>query len=453
MTRIAAIALLTLRGAVRSRMVLLLLGLLVMTVAGLPLTIKGDETVVGEVQILVNYTLGLAMLILSVATLWAGCATVSLEWQRQQLQLVLTKPVHPLLLWLGKWLGLVLLNAVLLLACAGITAGLLRWRLRESLADPVRRAILDSEILIARRPLRAQPVSVEAETAQRLREELARGTVPTNEAPEFVRHAIRRSLLTRAFSVPPGGRRVWAYPHPGPLAKGTDVLLRFRFSSSTLDLQPVRGLWTIRRGDQPPAFQQTTEAPSMAWHTLRVPAAPLQGEGPLVVEYANIHSTPVTVVFSPEEGLEVLARAGRFGPNYLRAILVLFGRLVLVSAFGITAGSLFSMPVAAFVSGFLLFLLQIAGYLQTQAAQAVVLPARSGGARLGARISQGLFALLHAVVRPLQTPDALDQLALGKLVAWGQVARVALIQGVCYPLLLALLAAAIMRRREPGLAE
>ena len=47
--------------------------------AGLPLTVKGDGTIEGQVQIVIGYTLGLASVLLSMSTLWAGCAAVSAE--------------------------------------------------------------------------------------------------------------------------------------------------------------------------------------------------------------------------------------------------------------------------------------------------------------------------------------------------------------------------------------
>ena len=111
------------RSAIRSRVVGVLLCLLLLAIIGLPLTVKGDGTLTGEVQVLLTYTLGAVTMILSIATLWAGCAAVSTEVEEKQIHLILTKPVNRFEVWLGKWLGLVTLNAVLLLVSgAGIDA-------------------------------------------------------------------------------------------------------------------------------------------------------------------------------------------------------------------------------------------------------------------------------------------------------------------------------------------
>ena len=69
MTRILAIAGIAVRNAVRSRIVVILLAALLLAVVGIPLTIKGDGTVEGHIQILLRYSLGAATLLLSIATL------------------------------------------------------------------------------------------------------------------------------------------------------------------------------------------------------------------------------------------------------------------------------------------------------------------------------------------------------------------------------------------------
>src|SRR5436190_16992898 len=114
MSKVLAIAGIAIRNAIRSRVVVVLLGLLLVAIVALPLTIKGDGTIAGTVQVLLRYTLGAVTIILSIATLWAGCAAISMEVQEHQVHLVVTKPVYRAQLWLGKWLGLFILNTVLL---------------------------------------------------------------------------------------------------------------------------------------------------------------------------------------------------------------------------------------------------------------------------------------------------------------------------------------------------
>ncbi|MBU4459810.1 MAG: hypothetical protein KJ579_04515, partial [Verrucomicrobia bacterium] len=88
MTRIPAIAAVTVRGAIRSRVLVSLLAVLALVIVGLPLSIKGDGTVGGMVQVLLSYTLEFAGLILALAIVWAGCGAVSLEVRDRQIHLI-----------------------------------------------------------------------------------------------------------------------------------------------------------------------------------------------------------------------------------------------------------------------------------------------------------------------------------------------------------------------------
>lgn len=72
MTKIAAIALLAFKTAVRSKLFVSLMVVLALTVIGLPLTVKGDGTLAGDITILLQYTLGLAAIILGSVVLWSA---------------------------------------------------------------------------------------------------------------------------------------------------------------------------------------------------------------------------------------------------------------------------------------------------------------------------------------------------------------------------------------------
>jgi len=125
MQQIFAIAQLSIRNAVRSKIVISLLVLLLASVVLLPLTIKGDGTLAGFIQILLSYTLGLASFILALTTLWAGSAAVASEINDKTIQMAAVKPVSRWQIWMDKWLGLNFMNAVLLTMCGLTTYGLL----------------------------------------------------------------------------------------------------------------------------------------------------------------------------------------------------------------------------------------------------------------------------------------------------------------------------------------
>lgn len=79
------------------------------------------------------------LLLLGGATLWLACHTMARDLETGQLQTTLVKPAARWQDWLGKWLGILVLDALLLTVAAAGVAGLQRARQPNVL--PLRRAI------------------------------------------------------------------------------------------------------------------------------------------------------------------------------------------------------------------------------------------------------------------------------------------------------------------------
>ena len=122
MNKIMAIAGLTWKSAFRYRLFWILAVLLLAAVVGLPLVLKDDGTAKGLAQILLTYTLSAVATLLGVATLWLSCGTLAKDVEECQMQVVAVKPIARWQIWIGKWLGLLSLDATLL-ALAGAAIG------------------------------------------------------------------------------------------------------------------------------------------------------------------------------------------------------------------------------------------------------------------------------------------------------------------------------------------
>ena len=128
MQRILAIARLTWKSAFRYRLFWVMAALLVAAVVGLPLILKDDGTAEGLTQILLTYTLSAITVLLGIATLWLSCGTLARDVEDCQIQVVCTKPIARWQIWLGKWLGILALNAMLLALSGAAVFLLLQWR-------------------------------------------------------------------------------------------------------------------------------------------------------------------------------------------------------------------------------------------------------------------------------------------------------------------------------------
>lgn len=78
------------------------------------LTAEGDGTIKGRVQMFMTYALGFTGFILSLMTIFFACRSLSKEIASRQIYSIVSKPVPRWQILAGKWLGVMLFNAVLL---------------------------------------------------------------------------------------------------------------------------------------------------------------------------------------------------------------------------------------------------------------------------------------------------------------------------------------------------
>lgn len=454
MRAVLAIALLSVRTAVRSRVVLSLLAVLLLLIAGLPLTVKGDGTLEGHVQIVIGYSLGLATFLLSISTLWSGCAAVSSEIAGKQIHLLVAKPVPRAALWLGKWLGLMLLNALLVAFCSGSTYALLRWTTQDARWSPADRARLANEVLIARREVRPVLPDLDLPARAELAARIQAGKVPENTDRNTLLDAIKMSMRAQTGAIGSGQRLSWdiALPHP---PRGADqVTIRFRFAASALEINPVRTQWTVGTPVAPDRFRLERVDTPGAHHDFQVPAAAFADGSTLRIACGNIDPQGATLLFVDDDAIAVLLPAGTFAANFVRSALTLLGQLALFAAMGVTAGSIFSMPVASFASLFAVVVLSLGGMIHDLAGAESVLgtPRNAGGVAKAADTAlKVLYTGMEAAIQPLEFEAPWDDLARSRWVSWGRVGRSLGINGALYGSLLWLLGMAVLNRREMAL--
>ncbi len=125
---VAAIIWLTWKAAQRYRLLWVLSGVLLCSVGLLPFLLQDDGTAKGLVHILITYTMYMIILVLGTATIWLSCGTLANEVEECQMQLVDAKPVSRATVWLGKWLGVMSLNLVMLALAGSAVYTLVHYR-------------------------------------------------------------------------------------------------------------------------------------------------------------------------------------------------------------------------------------------------------------------------------------------------------------------------------------
>ena len=453
MKRVLAIASVALRNAVCSRVLAVLMLLMAACAVGLPLTIRGDGTLEGHVRILLAYTLGFSSILLSISAVWSGCAAIAAEMRDRQIHLLMTKPVRPIELWLGKWLGLLALHGAFLVFVFVAVYGMLAWTTRPALLPEEQRQRLREEILVARQTARPEEKGLEEAARAALEAEREAGRLPADADPAEAFRALLHLHRVHFYAVPPGALREWTIPLPGSPDRTRPAFLQFRFSKSELNLESVAGQWFWGPAEAPRGSVAGAWPPE-AVHTIPLPPGAIGPERDLRVAFGNADPAGATVFFDPDRGLELLVFRGGFAGNFLRAGLVLFFQIAFLSALGLAAGAIFSMPVAAFVSVSLILMMRLSEYIGQVAQQRHILGGAAGSPALLRALDASLrlvFRILRTALAPLESPDALDLLAGGRLISWSLVGSMFLTQAALYGGALAVLSAWILRRRELGL--
>jgi hypothetical protein len=426
--RVFAVAKLTLKATFRYRLIQVLLLLLATAVVGLPLIIKHDGTAQGFTQILLTYTLGSITVLLGFATLWLGCGTLSREVEECQIQVVVVKPIQRWEIWLGKWLGIVALNG-LLLGISGLTVyGLLYWR--SSKLPPDIQQQLQQEIFTARGSIReaSRQADIEQEAQALYRQRLKDESISLLDRT-FVRTSIVETVKSQYQAVPPSTYRRWELDF-GQIAdqiRDQPLTIRTKFFAATSTRGSTFGGWweigipdTRRHRLEPMSLAPET------FHEFTIPADLLAPDGTLTIDFFNLNQT--TLIFTLEEGLEVLYPEGGFGVNFIRALGIIFCWLALLTAIGLTAGSFLSFPVAAFCALGVLLVSSSTGTLSQIIYERGISGVNPNSGRIEEpnlvdEASIGLAQGLLWTINLVRDFSPIDSLSTGRSVTWGQLAR------------------------------
>ena len=439
MQRVLAIAFLTLKAAFRFRLVLVLGVLLLGSVVALPTIIKDDGTARGFTQILLTYTLTTITALLGFSTLWLACGTLAREVEESQMQMVAVKPIARWQIWLGKWVGIMLLNCLLLGLSGGLVYGLLIWRAQRLPA--AQQQILRDEILLARGGVREKRRDIEGRVDLALQQQLSETTAKlTPQDRKQLRDQIRERVKAEDQLLRPGFAHRWVI-ELGSLKdflRDQPIYLRVKFAvtdpnASTLDIpKTFPTFWQAGVPETAKLWQRQMRLPPDSFHEFELAPNLYDDNGRLTVECINLTEVqggqPVDMLFQVEDGLEVLYHEGGFGLNYLRGLGIIFCWLALLSALGLAAASFLSFPVAAFLSLGVLAVGLSSGTLAQVVEEGGVSGVNHDTGRIDTPALIDLvvvptFKVLLKLVNLVQGFSPIDSLSTGRSISWAQLGR------------------------------
>ena len=427
MQRLLAITWLTWKAAFRFRLFLVIAVLLLAAVVGLPILIKDDGTARGFTQILLTYTLSVITALLGLSTLWLACGTLARDIEECQIQIVATKPIARWQIWLGKWLGIMSLNAALLALSGAGVYGLLQWRAAKLPA--AEQIVLREQVLVARGSAK-QPnneAAIEAETERILQARLKNSPVDKADVPE-VRRQIRELVRADFQLVPPGYSRQWqiGLGFARNFLRGKPLQLRVKFNSAQKSPSGTfLALWQVGVPGKT-KFWRTEVPMSLApdtFHEFQIPPDLLDNQGVLTVLFVNLNDT--SLLFPIEDGMEVLYPEGGFALNFARGLGIIFCWMALLAALGLMAASFLTFPVAAFFSLAVLVMVLSSGTLAEAVDAGTVVGGNGETGVMGhSPVDMVLIPLFKAfltVINLVKVFSPVDALSSGRSISWTEL--------------------------------
>ena len=427
-----AIAGLTWKAAFRFRLFLVLALLLLASVIGLPLLIEDDGTARGFTQILLTYTLSVITGLLGLSTLWLACGTLARDIEECQMQVLCTKPVARWQIWLGKWLGIMSLNFVLLALAGGSVYALLEYRAGKLPA--AEQQVLRSEVLVARGSAMeaSHDADIDAETDKAMQAQLKSNLSEKTDLAGVVnlaevRKQIREQVLASYQIVPPGYTRQWQIDlgHPKSYFQDQPLQLRIKFNTAS---KSASGTYfgAFQAGDPNTTNFWQSELMSLApdtFHEFAIPANLCDAQGRLSIVFLNRND--VALLFPLNEGMAVLYPEGGFALNFARGLGIILCWMALLAALGLTAASFLSFPVAAFFSLAMLLVGLSSGTLADAVDSGSV---AAGNEETGVAGHSGLdvvlipaFKAMLTVIGLAENYSPIDALSTGRSIPWHEL--------------------------------
>ena len=343
------------------------------------------------------------------------------------MQVVATKPIARWQIWIGKWLGIMSLNAALLALSGGCVFGLLEWRANKLPA--AEQKILREQVLVARGSAKEADLSgeIDAEAKRILQERLQSSPVTTVDLPE-VQKQIREQVKAAYQVVQPNYQRIWQIDlgFAKHFLKDKPLQLRVKFNSAQKSPSGTfLALWQV--GVPETAKLWRTESPMSlspdTVHEFEVPANLFDDKGVLTVMFVNPNGT--SLLFPLEDGMEVLYPEGGFALNFARGLGIIFCWMALLAAVGLAAASFLSFHVATFFSLAMLIIGLSSGTLASAVESGSVVAGNEEKGIAGYSsvdvVLIPMFKGMLAVIGLVENFSPVDALSSGRSITWTQL--------------------------------
>lgn len=460
--------------AVRMKVSMIFIVLMVFGLATLPLILDPTQPLRYRVQSFLQFATAGSFWITALLVVTFSVATVATEQRDKLIWQTMTKPVAAWQYVLGKWLGMSILAASLLLVSgSGIFFFTEYLRTQPAIGESEAyvmkggrgltedRLILETQVLTARTTVHPTPRAAEAQFEENVEAMVDAEmkkldiSVGTPEEVRFKRDYLRQTIsdsLRKSYQledrvIAPGEQRIFRFDGMDAAAtSGRPIILRFKLNSGANRPDATYRI-TLQFMGSPP---EVIPIALGQYHSIPLTNRILDKSGmaELSITNGDINTrlvNPEALNFSPD-GMELSYSSGGFRANFFRCLGVLWIKLTFLSILAIWASTFLSFSVASLVSMTLFVSAEAAGFVRsaldnyaTEDQKGNILILQTVTSKIAGVVSQvfGVYADLRPTARLVEGLELSGtDLATGGLVLAGTSA------------ILFMLSVYIFRRRE-----
>ena len=434
MRRLIGIARLMLAETFRMKIAVVVIFFLAAILAAVPFILETDDTQPGHVKLMLTYSMTILVFLLSALTVFLSAFAISSKIKGEQMLVLDSKPVQRWEVMLGRWIGIMILNLMLIAVMGTIIWGLAKYVARPSAGTQADQEEIQAEVLTARRTVYPDPpVILDQEIERAYQLKLEAGRLPDDHQPSLEKERIKADFMKWNRVVPFGFPARWTFSGINP-GKNEKIFFIYKAKASSSAAENfLYGTWFFGREYSANwlglPVKKTFDSP----HEVDVPQEVLNESGELIVRFRN--ETPphkekeIMVAFTESDSLRVLYRNGPFGQNFIKAMLMIFIMLGFLAAVGIALGSLFSFQVAAYILVVMLICSVLVGSVKNEVIRPITLTPGLGS---GAQVSEKIFAnpvvqlfyrAVFLLVPEIHNYSPVNLIATGNDVPWSLISR------------------------------